>query len=93
MERMKAWMNGKLVAMEEAKLPILSPSLGRGIAVFELMANEFLAAAGGTEANLVILLIGGEGWEKRQPEYARETRTLFQGDAQRAHDTSVQIID
>ena len=44
--------------------------LGGNIAVFELMADEFLAAAGGAEANLAILLIGGEGWEKRKPEYA-----------------------
>jgi len=32
-------------------------------------------------------------WQVRQPEYAKEAGKVFAGDIQRAHDTSVQVID
>ncbi len=44
--------------------------LGGGISVFDLMADAFLAEAGGARARLAILLIGGEGWERHRPGYA-----------------------
>ena len=43
--------------------------LGGDSAAFELIADEFVAAAGGPEAAIALLLIGGEGWERHRPAY------------------------
>ena len=48
--------------------------LGGNIEVFDLIADDFLAAAGGSEAAIALLLIGGEGWERHLPSYTAPWR-------------------
>ena len=48
--------------------------LGGDIAVFELIADEYLAAAGGQDAGIAILLEGGRGWERHLPSYVEPWR-------------------
>ena len=40
-----------------------------GDAAFEVAAQEFVPAAGGRDAQIVLLLQGGQGWEKYVPRY------------------------
>jgi len=67
--------------------------LGGDIAVFELIADAFLAEAGGAEARLAILLIGGEGWEHRQREYADPWRRRGVNDIQFAAPGDDGVLD
>jgi len=43
--------------------------LGGDIEVFGLIADDFIAAAGGPDATIAILLGGGAGWERHIPSY------------------------
>lgn len=40
-----------------------------GSAAFDVVAEEFVPAAGGHEATIALLLQGGSGWEKYVPDY------------------------
>jgi len=40
-----------------------------GSAAFDVVAEEFVPAAGGRDATIVLLMQGGHGWEKWVPEY------------------------
>ncbi len=40
-----------------------------GSAAFDVVAEEFVPAAGGREATIALLLQGGSGWEKYVPNY------------------------
>jgi len=42
-----------------------------GSAAFEIVAEEFVSAAGGNDATIALLMQGGCGWEKYVPEYAQ----------------------
>jgi cyanophycinase len=41
-----------------------------GSAAFDAVAEKFVPAAGGCDANIALLMQGGHGWEKYVPEYA-----------------------
>lgn len=43
--------------------------LGGGSTIFDGVAEEFIPAAGGSEAIIALLLAGGEGWEDHVPHY------------------------
>lgn len=43
--------------------------LGGDVSVFELIADDYLAAAGGPGATIAILLEGSPGWERHVPSY------------------------
>jgi len=40
-----------------------------GSAAFDVVAEEFVSAAGGSDATIALLMQGGSGWEKYVPEY------------------------
>ena len=42
-----------------------------GSAAFDVVAEEFVPAAGGRDATIVLLMQGGRGWEKYVPEYTQ----------------------
>jgi len=42
---------------------------GSGNAIFDVVAEEFVPAAGGCDAAIVLLMQGGRGWKKYVPEY------------------------
>ncbi|MCK4473473.1 MAG: Type 1 glutamine amidotransferase-like domain-containing protein, partial [Anaerolineae bacterium] len=42
-----------------------------GSAAFNVVAEEFVPAAGGRNATIVLLMQGGSGWEKYVPEYTQ----------------------
>jgi cyanophycinase len=42
-----------------------------GSAAFDVVAEEFVPAAGGRDAIIALLMQGGSGWEKYVPEYAK----------------------
>jgi len=42
-----------------------------GSAAFDVVAEEFVPAAGGRNATIALLMQGGRGWEKYVPEYAQ----------------------
>ena len=42
-----------------------------GSAAFDVVAEEFVPAAGGCDATIALLMQGGSGWEKYVPEYAQ----------------------
>lgn len=43
--------------------------LGGDIEVFDLIADDFIAATDGPDAKIAILLVGGAGWERHQASY------------------------
>jgi cyanophycinase len=45
--------------------------LGGGSSIFDMVAEEFVPAAGGSEATIALLLAGAAGWEDFLPEYTR----------------------
>ncbi len=47
------------------------PFLLGGSAAFDVPADEFVPAAGGRDARIVLLLQGGRNWQKYVPEYTR----------------------
>ena len=42
-----------------------------GSVAFDVVAEEFVPAAGGCDATIALLMQGGHGWEKYVPEYAQ----------------------
>ena len=42
-----------------------------GSAAFDVVAEEFVPAAGGHEATIALLLQGGSGWERYVPDYTK----------------------
>ena len=42
-----------------------------GSAAFDVVAEEFVPAAGGRDATIALLMQGGRGWEKYVPDYAQ----------------------
>ena len=42
-----------------------------GSAAFDVVAEEFVPAAGGCDATIALLMQGGHGWEKYVPEYTQ----------------------
>ena len=42
-----------------------------GSAAFDVVAEEFVPAAGGRDATIALLMQGGHGWEKYVPDYAQ----------------------
>lgn len=43
--------------------------LGGSEEIFDLVAEQFVPAAGGSQARIALLLMGGEGWERHLPGY------------------------
>ena len=57
---------GKLVMVR--KLLFL---LGGGSAIFDMVAEEFIPAAGGCDSTIALLLTGAQGWEDYVPQYTQ----------------------
>lgn len=45
--------------------------LGGSSSIFDVVAEEFIAVAGGREATIALLLSGDQGWEDHLPEYTQ----------------------
>ena len=45
--------------------------LGGGNAIFDMVAEEFIPAAGGSDSILALLLTGARGWEDYVPQYTQ----------------------
>jgi cyanophycinase len=45
--------------------------LGGGSDIFDVVAEEFVPAAGGSDSTIALLLAGGQGWEDHVPQYTQ----------------------
>lgn len=45
--------------------------LGGGSTIFDVVAEEFVSAAGGHDSTIALLLTGAQGWEDYVPQYTR----------------------
>ena len=52
--------------MSQRRLFLLGGSEG---GILDLVAEEFVASAGGEDARIALLMVGGEGWEEYVPRY------------------------